>query len=119
MSSEANIFTCEYCGQVIIGKDECDCWKARRAKRIAEQIDRAELAIREMFGEESAKQGYAPVEDEHIELMNDIASLIAHEKLAQVTLTLPSGIKAKLTRGAKSAIKVERSETKKASTEVV
>ena len=51
--------------------------------------------------------------------MNDIASLIAHEKLAQVTLTLPGGIKAKLTRGAKSAIKVERSETKKASTEVV
>ena len=60
MSSEANIFTCEYCGQVIIGKDECDCWEARRAKRIAEQIDRAELAICEIFGVEAQIRATRP-----------------------------------------------------------
>ena len=102
MSSETNIFTCEFCGQVSIGKDECDCWQARRAKRIADQISRASLAIA----------------DEHIDLMNNIAELIANEKLNSASLTLVSGTKAKLTRGAKGAIKVERSETKKSSTEV-
>ena len=118
MSSETNIFTCEFCGQVFIGKDECDCWKARRAKKIADQISRASLAINDIFGGDCTKQGYSPVADEHIDLMNNIAELIANEKLNAVSLTLPSGTKAKLTRGAKGAINVERSETKKSSTEV-
>ncbi len=118
MSSETNIFTCEFCGQVFIGEEECDCWQARRAKRIADQISRASLAINDIFGTDCTKQGYSPVEDEHIDLMNSIAKLIANEKLNAASLTLINGTKAKLTRGAKGAIKVERSETKKSSTEV-
>lgn len=117
MSSETNIFTCKFCGQININS-ECDCWQARRAKRIADQINRASLAINDIFGEDCTKQGYIPVANEHIDLMNSVAELIANEKLNSASLTLINGTKAKLTRGAKGAIKVERSETKKSSTEV-
>ncbi len=88
------------------------------SKKIADQISRASLAINDIFGGDCTKQGYSPVADEHIDLMNNIAELIANEKLNSASLTLVSGTKAKLTRGAKGAIKVERSETKKSSTEV-
>ena len=119
MSSETNISTCPHCGQILIGAAECDCWQAHQARRIAEQTKKAERAIEDMFGDKCARQGYIPVEAEHIDLMNDIVSLIANEKINTVTLSLPCGTKAKLTCGAKNVIKVERSETKKTSTEVV
>lgn len=118
MQTETNVITCKFCGQALIGIDECDCWEARREKRIADQISRASLAINDIFGEDCTKQGYIPVADEQINLMNNIAELIANEKLNAASLTLINGTKAKLTRGAKGAIKVERSETKKSSTEV-
>lgn len=118
MSSETNIFTCKFCGQVFIGEEGCDCWQARREKRIADQIRRAELAINEIFGEECTKQGYIPVSEEHIDLMNNLAKLIANEKIASASLTLVGGTKAKFARGAKNAVKIERSETKKTTTEV-
>ena len=118
MSSETNILTCEYCSQILVGKTECDCKDARRARKIADQISRASLAIRDIFGTKCTAKGYTPVADEHIELMDNIAALIANHKIHTASLTLISGTKAKLTRGAKGAIKVERSETKKSSTEV-
>ena len=50
--------------------------------------------------------------------MNIIAEQIANYKMHAVSIVLSSGTRAKITRGAKGVIKIERSETQKASKEV-
>ena len=50
--------------------------------------------------------------------LNVLTELIANYKMHQAMLSFAGGIRAKLSRGAKGAIKVERSETKKDSAEV-
>ena len=110
--------TCPYCGQIQLMGGECDCPGARRARKIEDQIQRAVEAIDEIFGEACAEEGYKPVSEDNIELMDAAAVQIANYKIHAVSLVLSSGTRAKLTRGAKGVIKVERSETKKNSTEV-
>lgn len=110
--------TCPYCGQIQIMGGNCDCPGAKRARKIEDQIQRAVDAIEEIFGEACAEEGYKPVSEENIELMDAAAVQIANYKIHAISLVLSSGTRAKLTRGAKGVIKVERSETKKNSTEV-
>ena len=109
---------CPYCGQIKIMGGECDCPGAKRARKIEDQIQRAVEAIEDIFGEACTEEGYKPVSEENIELMDAAAVQIANYKIHAISLILSSGTRAKLTRGAKGVIKVERSETKKNSTEV-
>lgn len=109
---------CPFCGQISLTGDECNCPGARRDRKIKDQIERAVQAIDEIFGETCSEEGYKPVSEENIDIMNAAAVQIANYKMHAVSLVLSSGTRAKLTRGAKGVIKVERSETKKASTEV-
>ena len=93
---------------------ECDCPEAKKARKIEDHIQRAKMAVTEMFGEQSKKEGYKPVSDDCIEIMFYAIEQIAYQKIHMASFVLPSGAKAKLTRGGKGSIKVERSETKKA-----
>lgn len=108
---------CEFCGQIILTDVECECKEAKQARRIADQIDRAKSAAGEIFGTGSEKQGYTPVPQESMDFIYFAIEQIANAKIYAVSLTLPSGTKAKLTRS-KGDIKIERSETKK-SAEIV
>lgn len=109
---------CPYCGQIRIMGDDCDCTGAKRARKIEDQIQRAVEAIEDIFGEACTDEGYKPVSEDAIELMSAAAVQIANYKIHAISLILSSGTRAKLTRGAKGIIKVERSETKKNSAEV-
>lgn len=109
---------CPFCGQISLAGDECDCPGAKRDRRIKDQIERAVQAIDEIFGEACPEEGYKPVSEDNIDVLNAAAVQIANYKMHAASFVLSSGTRAKLTRGAKGVIKVERSETKKASTEV-
>lgn len=109
---------CPFCGQISLTGGECNCPGAKRDRKIKDQIERAVQAIDEIFGEACSEEGYKPVSEDNIDIMNAAAVQIANYKMHAVSLVLSSGTRAKLTRGAKGVIKVERSETKKASTEV-
>ena len=103
---------CEFCGQVLLADVECECKEAKQARRILDLIDRAKSAAFEIFGAGSEKQGYTPVPQESIDFIYFAIEQIAYSKIYSLTLTLPNGTKAKLTRS-KGDIKIERSETKK------
>ena len=103
---------CEFCGQVLMAGIECECKEAKEARRIADQIERAKEAAKEIFGKDSVKQGYTPVPEECMEIIGSAIEHIANAKIHAVTFVLPSGTKAKFTRS-KGDIKIERSETKK------
>lgn len=113
-----NESACPYCGQINIMGGDCDCLGAKRAKKIEDQIRRAQMAIEEVFGEACTEEGYTPVSEDNIEFMNSAAVLLANYKIHAISIVLSSGTRAKLARGSKGAIKVERFETKKNSTEV-
>lgn len=109
---------CPFCGQISLTGDECNCPGAKRDRKIKDQIKRAAQAIDEIFGESCLEEGYTPVSEDNIDIMNAAAVQIANYKMHAVSFVFSSGTRAKITRGAKGVIKVERSETKKASTEV-
>ena len=109
---------CPFCGQISLTGGECNCVDAIRDRQIKAKIKRAAQAINEIFGEDCSKEGYRPVSEENIETMNIIAEQIANYKMHAVSIVLSSGTRAKITRGAKGVIKIERSETQKASKEV-
>lgn len=109
---------CKHCGQISLTGDDCNCPGARRERKIQEQIERAAITINEVFGEGCEESGYKPVSEDNINTMYDAAVQIANYKIHAVAFVLPGGVRAKLTRGAKCAIKVERSETKKLVMEV-
>lgn len=113
-----NEAVCQYCGQISMPGEECNCPEAKRERRIKDQILRAKNTIREVFGQACQDEGYKPVSAENIEIMDAAAVQIANYKMHAVSLVLSSGTRAKLTRGAKGVIKVERSETKKTTLEV-
>lgn len=65
---------CKFCGQVLMADIECDCKEAKQARRIEDQIERAKKAAVEIFGKDSIKQGYSPVPDECMEIINSAMS---------------------------------------------
>lgn len=109
--------TCEYCGQVV-ADGICDCPEARRQAKIADQIARAKDAVEELFGEKCADNGYSPVSDESKEIMFAAVDLIANRKIYAMSIGLPSSVKASIKLGSAGTIKVERSDTKKNSSEI-
>ena len=109
---------CPFCGQVRLGGGDCDCDGAKRARKIADQIERAVGTIDDLFGEGCKESGYKPLPEKELQILNTLVELIANYKMHQAVLSFAGGIRAKLSHGAKGAIKVERSETKKDSAEV-
>ena len=109
---------CDFCGQVILDGGNCDCPEAERQIKIENQIERAAISIQEIFGDKCKENDYEPVQQDNIDIMYDAATQIANHKMHAVSFVLSSGTRAKLTRGAKGVIKVERSETKKMALEV-
>ena len=109
---------CPFCGQVRLGGGDCDCDGAKRARKIEDQIKRAADTIDDLFGESCKERGYKPLPEKEIGTLNVLAELIANYKMHQAMLSIAGGIRAKLSHGAKGAIKVARSETKKDSAEV-
>ena len=103
---------CKFCGQVLMADVECECKEAKQDRRIQDLIQRSREAVVEIFGEGSKKQGYIPISQECIEFIYLAIEQIAYAKIYAMSVTLPSGAKAKLTRS-KGDIKIERSETKK------
>lgn len=109
---------CPFCGQISLTGDDCNCPAAKRDRKIKEQIERAVQAIDEIFGEACSGEGYTPISEDNIDIMNAAVVQIANYKMHAVSFVLSSVTRARLTRGAKGVIKVERLETKKESTEV-
>ena len=103
---------CKFCGQMLMGDVECDCKEAQQERRVQDLIQRSQKAVVEIFGEGSKKQECVPIPQECIEFIYLAIEQIAYSKIYSLTLTLPNGTKAKLTRS-KGDIKIERSETKK------
>ena len=84
--------TCRYCGQVvslererptqeaadIAASEECSCYDAREERAICRKIENAQDRIQKVFGSEAEELGFRPINaPEPIQLMNDIAVLIA------------------------------------------
>ena len=113
-----NETSCKHCGQMNILNDECDCPGAKHDRKIRDQIIRACESIEEIFGKDCVKSGYTPISDDNIDLLYAAVEQIAKYKMHAVSFVLSTGTRAKLTRGSKGAIKVERSETKKLASEV-
>lgn len=113
-----NEATCPYCGQISIVGGDCDCAGAKRARRIEVQIWQAKQAIDEIFGEQAEQDGKKPIAEENIAILKTVAEQIANYKLHSASFVLSSGTRAKLTRGSKGVIKIERTETQKDSAEV-
>ncbi|MDR1001695.1 MAG: hypothetical protein LBL82_00270 [Oscillospiraceae bacterium] len=109
---------CPHCGQIQLSGAECSCHGAKKAAKVANQIIRANEAIQETFGEQCKAKGFIPVTEENIIFLQLAAEQIANCKFYAIAFVLPSGTRAKLTRGAKGTIKVERSETKKVTQDV-
>lgn len=113
-----NEAACPYCGQISITGGDCNCEEAKRARRIEARIWQAKQAIDEIFGEQAEQDGKKPIVEENIAILKTVAEQIANYKLHSASFVLSSGTRAKLTRGSKGVIKIERTETQKDSAEV-
>lgn len=117
---------CSHCGQVINvdtstsqdSADEkasrkCDCHAARCERRTAEQIAEAHDRIYQLFGEAAEELGFKPLgSSEAIELLKNIATLVAQGKINGSTIQIFGNSRAKISLTSKGKIKVERSETR-------
>ncbi len=108
---------CKYCGQISVGGEPCRCEGAKQERKIQDQIEKASAAVETIFGENCSDNGYTPIHKSSISILLAAVEQLANSMIYSITFELPDGVKAKLARGAKGRIKVERSETKKVSTE--
>ncbi|MDR2531478.1 MAG: hypothetical protein LBC82_01370 [Oscillospiraceae bacterium] len=107
------IATCSHCGQANLSDPlDCNCPEARREARIQAQIDKARERIKQLFGENAAERGFAPIHStDTLDLMNDVVTLIANHAIKNATLQITGRCKAKISLTAKGSIKVGRTET--------
>lgn len=107
---------CEYCGQVLIDGEECKCPEVAKRRTIEDQISRAVDTINRMFSDES---GIAkPIDPQNAEALIALATAIAQEKMCTVTVNMPDGVRATLSRTPGGAVKISRTDARKFSTEV-
>lgn len=128
MSGERySLGTCRYCGQVvnlererdsqeaadIAASEECSCYDAREERAIQRKIENAQDRIQKVFGSEAEELGFRPINaPEPIQLMNDIAVLIARGYITSAVVNVRGQCRAKISLTSKEKIKVERSETR-------
>lgn len=118
---------CRFCGQTItIDRDKysqeeadaaaaeiCDCPGAKTERSIQKKIEDARHRIRQVFGEESSRLGFKPVETpELFDLMDNAAELVAREYISTAIFGIRGHGRAKIAITAKEKIKVERHETR-------
>lgn len=119
--------TCRYCGQVvnlererdsqeaadIAASEECSCYDAREERAIRRKIENAQDRIQKVFGSEAEELGFRPINaPEPIQLMNDIAVLIARGYITSAVVGDSVERKSRSRAKRKSTSKVERSETR-------
>ena len=128
MSGEGyTIGTCRYCGQVvslererdtqeaadIAASEECSCYDARAERSVRRQIENAQDRIQKIFGSEAEELGFRPINaPEPVQLLNDIAVLIARGYITSAVVNVRGQCRAKISLTSKEKIKVERSETR-------
>lgn len=126
---EAYTGTCRFCGQMgtvnnLPGKsreevDElvtccCQCDKAEEYAKQKEQVQNAKDRVVELFGRAAGKKA---LNEAVVENLISFVDIIAEKKMQSVTVDMGRGLKARVSRMAKGSIKVERTETVKASFE--
>lgn len=104
---------CEFCGQYLIGKTECDCSGATHERKIQEQIASAADRVRQLFVENAEDYGFKNVEEsEIVDLMLKTIELLARSKVYRFSVTFAGGT-AKLSVNSSGKITVERSRMQK------
>lgn len=121
--------TCKFCGQMVqaSGKEglsqaeveelatcRCGCEKSQEYAKQKEQIQKAKARIAETFG---SGAGEKALPEAIVSNLVSFVDIIAEKKMQAVTVDLGRGLKARVSRMAKGSIKVERTETLKASFE--
>lgn len=121
--------TCRFCGQMgtvnaLPGWDvsqvnesvtcRCQCEKAKEYTKQKEQVQKAKARITEVFGPAAGGQA---LDKDIVASLYSFVDMIAEKKMQAVTLDIGRGLKARVSRMAKGSIKVERTETVKASFE--
>ena len=98
--------TCQFCGQVLLGGQECDCADAviHRAKKSA--YDEAINEIKELV---------TNWPDEHIKVVESAADEIIFNGLKSAQFEDLYGVKLKLSFAPKSYIKIDKTKTSKSS----
>lgn len=112
MSGEGyTLGTCRYCGQVvslererptqeaadIAASEECSCYDAREERAIRRKIENAQDRIQKVFGSEAEELGFRPINaPEPIQLMNDIAVLIARGYITSAVVNVRGQCRAKI-----------------------
>ena len=108
---------CEFCGQVLLDDEPCDCSQAKKQRKIDDQISRAKDEIEQIFVN-CEEQGFEPVAETALELMRTAAVKIAQRDILQVQITINSKTKAKFSLSTKGSVNVERVETQRLAAEV-
>lgn len=122
--------TCRFCGQMgtATGKAglsemeinelvtcRCGCDKAKEYAKQKEQIQKAKARIAETFGPAAGEE--KALDEAIVNNLISFVDIIAEKKMQSVTVDIGRGLKARVSRMAKGSIKVERTETVKASYE--
>lgn len=121
--------TCKFCGQMGTANGKaglsesevnelitchCGCEKAKEYAKQKEQIQKAKARIAETFGPAAGEKA---LDESIVENLVSFVDIIAQKKMQSVTVDMGRGLKARVSRMAKGSIKVERTETVKASFE--
>ena len=121
--------TCKFCGQMGTANGKaglseteinelityhCGCEKAKEYAKQKEQIQKAKARISETFGPAAGEKA---LDENIVENLVSFVDIIAEKKTQSVTVDMGRGLKARVSRTAKDSIKVERTETVKASFE--
>ena len=109
--------TCEFCGQVLLDRDECNCIDAMQKKKIKERIELANNAMGELFID-NLPEDAIPLNNEMRSIIEMAIIQIAHSNMRKLQIELPGGVKLKLSVSTKGTIKIERSVTEKSTAEI-
>ena len=122
-----NAGACPYCGQLValeveaeteeeatrLAAETCSCVGARRERETVQRIETAHDRINQLFGENATEYGFKPLSaTEPIELMKDIAVLVARGVITSSVMGISGQCRAKISLTSKGEIKVERSEAR-------
>lgn len=109
LSIKENI--CEYCGQALMPGEECNCPDAERERAKQQQAADAKSSIADIFDS-------ADLQDAVYDIMEISVDLILNYQLNKLSLALPGGVKANISRNAGGKLKIERIDTTKDSDEI-
>lgn len=109
LSIKENI--CEYCGQALMLGKECNCPDAERERAKQQQAEDAKASIKDIFDT-------ADLDSAVHMILNASVNLILDFKLNKLSLSLPGGVKANISRNAGGKLKIERIDTTKDSDEI-